>query len=257
MKTLLPRSPQAFQSALTRHTPRCTLQFRPGHEQPLVQRRSFLPNPFNKPQTLYATRVLPYSNKVIYEVITDVAAYKHFIPYCIGSEVLKYSNPTQDGKKWPEEAKLLVGFNGDVSESFWSRIYCVPETIVETVAGSTETSLPEEQIKHHNARLPANEDPVRKGNVMKRLATKWTLKQFPYRPPPKSAEHPETAHTNTKETPEPVQDRTEVNLSIDYEFANPIYAAMSSAASGVVADKMINAFEKRVKAVVAESGQGR
>lgn len=217
------------------------------------QRRTFLPNPFGKPQQLIAKRVLPYDSKTIYSVITDVASYKHFIPYCINSEVTKYSNPTADGKRWPEEAKLLVGFNGDVSESFWSRIYCVPDTIVETVAGSTETSLRPEQIKHHNPRLPAGQDPVRQGSVMKRLSTTWQLKPFPYKPPPASATSPDTSHKNTQETSsEPGHERTEVSLSIDYEFANPVYAALSAATSGVVADKMIGAFEKRVRDVVAK-----
>lgn len=197
-----------------------------------IQQRTFLPNPFSSTQNLTASRVLPFPSKVIYSVITDVASYKHFIPYCLASEVLKYSNPTEDGRRWPEEAKLLIGFNGDVSESFWSRVYCVPETIVETVAGSTETSLQADQIKHHNPRLPAGQDPVRKGNVMKHLSTKWMLRP---------------RHSPSG------QETTEIHLKIDYEFANPVYSALSAAASSRVADKMIEAFEKRVKAVTGPS----
>lgn len=226
-----------------------------GCRQPLVQRRPFLSNPFAPTQNLQAMRVLPYPSKVIYEVITDVASYKHFIPYCISSEVLKYSNPTEDGRRWPEEAKLVIGFNGDVSEAFWSRVYCVPETIVETVAGGTETSLAEEQIKHHNPRLPPGEDPVRKGNVMKHLSTKWTLRPYHYKPPPTSAINPDSTHKNHDETsPLPGQEKTEVSVKIDYEFANPVYSALSAAASSKVADKMIEAFEKRVKAVIEGPG---
>lgn len=244
MKALLPRQIPLCRLSISRLQCRATIE----------QRRHFLPNPFSKPQTLSASRTLPYPSKVIYEVITDVASYKHFIPYCIDSEVLKYSNPAEDGKRYPEEAKLLIGFNGDVSESFWSRVYCVPERIVETVGGSTETSLPEDQIKHHNPRLPASEDPVRKNNVMKHLSTKWTLKPFPFKPAPEHAQNPETSHKNTTDTSkEASQEKTGVSLSIDYEFANPVYAALSAATSSVVADKMIEAFEKRVKAVVADS----
>lgn len=196
------------------------------------QRRTFFPNPFaSSNQKLSASRVLPYPNSIIYQVITDVASYKHFIPYCLSSEVLKYSNNTEDGRRWPEEAKLLIGFNGDVSETFWSRVYCVPERIVETVAGNAETSLPPEQITHHNPRLPAGQDPVRQGNVMKNLATKWEL--------------------------QPHGQGTEVSVKIEYEFANPVYAALSSAASPMVADKMIGAFQKRVEAVIASSGSDR
>ena len=51
-------------------------------------------------------------------------------------------------------------------------------------------------------------------------------------------------------SPVPGQEKTEVSLSIEYEFANPMYAALSSAAAPRVTEKMIEAFEKRVKAVV-------
>jgi coenzyme Q-binding protein COQ10 len=42
---------------------------------------------------------------------------------------------------------------------------------------------------------------------------------------------------------------TDVNLVIEYQFANPVYAALSAAAAPKVAEKMIEAFENRVKAV--------
>lgn len=51
-------------------------------------------------------------------------------------------------------------------------------------------------------------------------------------------------------SPVPGQEKTEVSLAIEYEFANPMYGALSSAAAPKVAEKMIEAFEKRVKAVV-------
>ena len=51
------------------------------------------------------------------------------------------------------------------------------------------------------------------------------------------------------------QELTEVNLTIEFSFANPLYAAMSSAVAPKVADKMIEAFEKRVREVAEEKGQ--
>ncbi|QIX00089.1 hypothetical protein AMS68_005606 [Peltaster fructicola] len=232
MKAIL-RAPHHFEALVSKNCllPQSSSRISTtGHS--FIQQRTFLPNPFgSSTQNLAASRVLPYPSKAVYQVITDVASYKHFIPYCLASEVLKYSNPTDDGKRWPEEAKLLIGFSGDVSETFWSRVYCVPETIVETVAGSTETSLPADQIKHHNPRLPAGQDPVRKGNVMKHLSTKWTLR-------------PRTLSG---------QEATEIHLKINYEFANPVYSALSAAASSKVADKMIEAFEKRVKVMVTQT----
>ena len=163
----------------------------------------------------------------------------------------KTSSPHSNGKTYPEEAKLLIGYNNDVSEEFCSRVYCVPETIVEAVSGSTVTKMKPDQIEHHSERPEADHDPARKATVLSQLSTTWTLRPFPYKPPPASAMHPETASKNTKETSEEdAHWKTEVNLTIQYEFANPVYGAMSSAAAPVVADKMIDAFEKRVKAVV-------
>lgn len=252
MKTLRPLSSTPMLAGLHKSAPSCRAAYISQIRNPsLTQRRAFVPNPFGGTQSLVASRTLPYPSRLVYETITDVASYQHFIPYCIGSEVTKYSNPTADGRRWPEEAKLLIGFNNDVSEVFWSRVYCVPDTVVETVAGSSETTLRSGDIEHHGDRPPPDQDPARNGNVMKTLATRWTLRPFHYKPPPVSATSPDSTHMNHKETsPLPGQDRTEVNLSIQYEFANPMYGVLSSAASSKVAEKMIEAFEKRVKSVI-------
>lgn len=62
-------------------------------------------------------------------------------------------------------------------------------------------------------------------------------------------------HTNHEETSEVAgQEKTEVHLVVQFKFANPIYAALSQAAAPKVAEKMIDAFEKRVKAVVEGPG---
>ncbi|VUC34926.1 unnamed protein product, partial [Clonostachys rosea] len=41
--------------------------------------------------------------------------------------------------------------------------------------------------------------------------------------------------------------RTEVHLSIKYQFVNPLYAAVSAAVSDKVAGMMIEAFEKQAR----------
>lgn len=189
------------------------------------QRRTFLPNPFaaSSPQTLTARRTLSHPPSVIYSTISDVSSYSAFIPYCRASLVTKTSQPASDGKSYPEEAKLIVGFHDDVSEEFWSRVYCQPERVVEAVSGLTESSLRPGEVPHHSARPAAERDPTRNGDVLTRLATRWTLK--------------------------PVGEKTEVELAIEYQFANPIYGALSAAAAPKVAEKMIEAFEGRVKAV--------
>lgn len=111
--------------------------------------RSFLSNPFSdNVQTLTATRTLPYPAKAIYNIIADVPAYSRFLPYCKSSSVTQVSSPDANGKTWPSEAEIVVGW-GDISESFRSKIYCVPETVVEAVGGSARTTLTDEKISHH------------------------------------------------------------------------------------------------------------
>ncbi|CAK4015835.1 hypothetical protein DOTSEDRAFT_75040 [Lecanosticta acicola] len=224
-----------------------------NHER---QRRTFVSNPFTQNQTLTAHRTLRYPASVIYEIVSDVASYKTFLPYCQDSIVTKYSEPAPDGKKYPEEAKLVVGFNDSISEEFTSRVYCVPERIVEAVSGNQVSTLEgSEEIGHHSARPPVDQDPSRKDTVMASLLTRWTLRPYPYKPPPVAATHPDGVHKNHEETnPIPGQEKTEVNLTIEFQFSNPLYAAVSSAAAAKVAEMMIEAFENRVKAVLEGPG---
>ncbi|KAK3048313.1 Coenzyme Q-binding protein coq10, mitochondrial [Extremus antarcticus] len=215
-------------------------------------RRTFLTNPLNPAGSeLVASRTLRYPAKAIYSVISDVASYSHFIPYCQSSVVTKSSSPAENGKTYPEEAKLVIGFNEGVSEEFWSRVYCIPDRVVEAVSGNAETSLPPEQIEHHSSRPPAGEDRSRNESVLSHLSTKWTLRPYHYKPPPTSAMSKETTHMNHQETSEvDAQEKCEVHLAILYKFANPMYGIMSQAAAPKVAEKMIEAFERRVQAVV-------
>jgi len=218
-------------NALHRTAPSLTLS------QQYQQRRTFFPNPFaSEKQTLTASRTLPYPASAIYATISDVASYSSFIPYCQSSVVTKTSNPAAaNNTSYPEEAKLTIGFNNEVSEEFWSRVYCSPDRVVEAVSGLTDTSLTPEEIAHHNPRPAAQSDPTRNQSVLTHLATKWTLRSYPYKP--------------GEETGGSAKHMTDVNLVIEYQFANPVYAALSAAAAPKVAEKMIEAFENRVKAV--------
>ncbi|KXL43690.1 hypothetical protein M433DRAFT_69315 [Acidomyces richmondensis BFW] len=208
----------------------CRLALRPHTNH---FRRPFVSELFNastSPQRLTASRTLPHPASLIYDVIADVDAYASFLPYCQASTVTKRSAPTAtDGKTYPEEAYLSIGFNDSVAERFWSRIYCVPGRVVEAVAGSTETTLTPDEIRHHNPRPQREEDgdQTRNPQILSHLLTRWTLR-------------PELLG----------QEMTEVNLAIEFQFANPMYAALSSAAAPMVAEKMIGAFERRVKSIV-------
>lgn len=221
-KTLQPMARNLIQSQ-TRLPYRTPVSLPTQHQQ----RRTFFPNPFaSEKQTLTASRTLSYPTSVIYDTISDVSSYSTFIPYCQSSEVTKASRPAANGKSYPEEAKLTIGFNSDVSEAFWSRIYCQPEKVVEAVAGLSESALSPEEVPHHNPRPLAQQDPTRNEAVLTQLATTWKLT-------PRNGE-------------------TDVSLAIEYQFANPLYGALSAAAAPKVAEKMIEAFENRVKDVVAQ-----
>merc|ERR1711977_192294 len=221
MQTIRPLAHTCLQSSTRSTLPTCRAAARTGQ--------------------LTATRTLQYPSRLIYSVISDVGSYSNFVPWCQGSIVTKTSQPASDGKTYPEEAKLVIGFNSDVSEEFTSRVYCVPGQVVEAVSGDAETTLLPEEIPHHSQRpTSSEEDASRKDTVMTHLLTRWTLRPYPYKPPPMSATHPTTTHKNHEETSDlPGQEKTEVSLNISYQFANPLYAAMSSAAAPKVAEKVI------------------
>lgn len=205
---------------------------RPTNHDRSCARRTFFANPFgiSEPQTITATRTLPYTNAEIFDVICDVASYKHFYPFCIESTVTRSSEPAaSNGKTYPEEAKLVVGFKDVGREEFWSRVYCVPETVVEALSGRSETTLSESEIQHHNPRPEAGTDPTRRDDVLSHLWTRWSL------------------------SPRQNGRGTEVNLAIKMQFANPVYAALSQAAVPKAADKMIEAFQKRLESVLGET----
>lgn len=133
---------------------------------------------------------------------------------------------------------MIVGVDwhgSSVREEFWSRIYCVPDSVVEAVSGKTETTLRESEMGHHNARPKGSEDMARRDGMLEHLLTRWTLRPL------------EKGRTGEEET--------EVNLRIEVQFANPIYAALSQAAVPRVAEKMIEAFERRVEGVVGNGGE--
>lgn len=124
------------------------------------------------------------------------------------------------------------------------------------MAGNTETTLTPDEIRHHNPRPRKEEDgdQTRSPQILSHLLTRWTLRPYRYKAPPVNATSPTSSHKNHEDRREiSGHDRTEVNLAIEFQFANPMYAALSSAAAPMVAEKMIEAFERRVKNIVEGS----
>jgi coenzyme Q-binding protein COQ10 len=162
-------------------------------------------------QTLTATRILPYSRDPLYSLIADVDDYSSFVPYCSRSRVTHWSpaDPASGGRRWPTRADLHVGWGG-FDEKFTSRLTCVPGVSVEALSGGGGRGEPDAS------------------SVFRSLVTRWQLR-------------PLGAGTGSGSP------RTEVHLSIKYQFVNPLYAAVSAAVSDKVAGMMIEAFEKQAR----------
>ncbi|KAF2176692.1 hypothetical protein K469DRAFT_678351 [Zopfia rhizophila CBS 207.26] len=225
------------------YPPRLRAGLNPSQLKPLQsQHRTFLPNPFpsqfnplfSQPQKLTASRTLPYPPTPIYNIISDVSSYSSFLPYCQFSTVTKWSQPDRTHNLiWPSEAKLVVGW-GSITESFTSRIFCIPGKVVESVGGSTQSTLDRADIQHHLGDEVSASTTLGDGNkhtqnqLLTHLSSRWTINPVPAA----SSSEPE---------------RTEVSLSLEFAFVNPLYTTLSAGAAPKVADIMIKAFEERVK----------
>ena len=52
----------------------------------------------------------------------------------------------------------------------------------------------------------------------------------------------------------PARDQTEVHLSMDFQFSNPVYAALTKAVAPKIAGVMIEAFEVRARTLLDGPG---
>ena len=71
-----------------------------------------------------------YTQKQLYNVVSDVSSYPKFVPFCTGTRIL--TNPpkqTSDGRQ-VLEAEMTVGFLA-FKESYVSTVTCTPDTTVE------------------------------------------------------------------------------------------------------------------------------
>ena len=205
-------------------------------------RRAFVTFPGIEPQSLSATRILPYKSSSLYNLIADVDSYSSFVPYCLESKVTKWSEADKNGQRWPSEADLKVGWGG-YEETFTSRLFCVPGSVVEALSGEAVTDISKANLSHHSATFDA---PATENDIFQSLSTRWTVKPFHYKPP--------TGRPQTDKTEHPARDQTEVHLTLDFQFSNPIYAALSKAVAPKVAEIMIEAFEVRARRLLDGPG---
>ncbi|KUJ15582.1 uncharacterized protein LY89DRAFT_619616 [Mollisia scopiformis] len=212
------------------------------HSLQPISRRAFINLPGSEAQSLSATRILPYESSSVYTLIADVDSYSSFLPYCLDSKVTKWSSPDKNGTKWPSEADLKVGWGG-YEETFRSRLFCIPGSVVEALGGEAVTSLKKSDLEHHSSTMDA---PATANNIFKTISTRWTVKPFHYKPP--------TGVPQSDKTQHPARDQTEVHLTLDFQLANPIYAALSKAVAPKVAGIMIEAFEVRARKILDGPG---
>lgn len=123
--------------------------------------------------------------------------------------------------------------------------------MLEAVAGDAESTIAKSKLAHYYED-PEHEDDAEKssGNrsIFTSLLTRWTFKEFPFKPAPPDGKTPQEGSASTPSSP-----RTEVNLVLEVRFASAVYSALSQAAAPKVAGMMIEAFEKRATVVL---GQG-
>lgn len=233
-----------------------------------------LTNLTSEPQSLQASRTLSYPSSALYSIIADVNSYSHFLPYCTSSRVIEWSNPDPvQNKRWPYVAAIQVGWGG-YTETITSKVLCDPPYTLEAIGGEAESTIDRSDLPHyypddlrrhqdydgtHNqigsssaaAAAAAAVAVAEDTSLFKYLYTRWTIRPFPYKPPAKDQRNP--LHGEAKAD---AVEKSDVNLKLEFCFANPIYAAMSRAVAPKVAQLMVEAFEKRVVELLGKEREG-
>ncbi|CAE7225882.1 unnamed protein product [Rhizoctonia solani] len=167
----------------------------------------------------HTRKILPYTQRQLYNLVADVNSYHHFLPFCTHSRVL--TPPPPGGFKPDEpyqvEAELEVGFMG-MNESYVSLVRCQPWESVQAVARS---STP----------------------LFRHLETTWR-----FQPASATSPHPTNAGSlpvATDTEPGPNKGPTLLSIDLDYQFINPLHAIVSKAAFERVSGMMVQAFERR------------
>ncbi|KZW03816.1 hypothetical protein EXIGLDRAFT_599892 [Exidia glandulosa HHB12029] len=182
-------------------------------------------SPFHQPEsdthTFHERKILPYSQRQMYDVVSDVDSYRHFVPFVTASRVLRRAPPSgkNDAQQQQLEAELSVGFMG-LTESYVSTVVCKPYESVEATASS---STP----------------------LFDTLITTWR-----FQPASPTSPHATDADIGARDALGP----TLVSIDLAYAFAHPLHAQISAAFFGQVSKLMIRAFEERCLAVY---GPGR
>ncbi|WVR08101.1 hypothetical protein IAU60_005147 [Kwoniella sp. DSM 27419] len=214
-------------------------------------------------QRFHAKKILPYSQQQLYSLVSDVPSYSSFIPFCNSSTVLTRpvtgqpsessasstsgsssttaGTPPKGTREWADWkpgtepfdvlAELGVGFGG-LEERYVSKVQGRP---FESVTATASKSTP----------------------LFKSLLTRWsfspasTSSPHPSSTPPSTTQSPSST-ANPQPSPSPSSTSPTSNdgptlLTIDlaFNFVSPLHRIASQAVLPKVADKMVEAFERR------------
>ncbi|KAH8167722.1 hypothetical protein CIB48_g510 [Xylaria polymorpha] len=215
------------------------------------QRRTFLSSILSSsplpPQTLTASRRLPYNHVALYGLIADIDSYSAFLPYCSTSRVTAWTahEDPEFGRCWPTRADLTAGWGG-LEQTYTSRVFCVPGSIVEALSGEgARSGIAPDVLARYGLRDEPSSVPAESRNdgdegVFKTLVTRWTVTPV----------IPDKSGQDGVVRPGRKGDWSDIDLNIRFQFANPLYGAVSSAVADKIAPIMIEAFVKRAKKVL-------
>ncbi|KAK0635325.1 dehydrase and lipid transport-domain-containing protein, partial [Bombardia bombarda] len=212
----------------------------------------------SSPQTIHARRTLPYPPAHVYNLIANIDSYSAFLPHCTLSRVTAWTNPSpssspregNDGAstttRWPARADLTVGW-GPFTESYTSRVYCVPGELVEAVSGAAQTTIPASTLARFGYDVstlsPSSLLPSQKSGeaaaapgIFESLVTRWTVR-------------PVAATSSSGTAADVAGGWAEVTLSVRFQFVNAMLGHAVGQIASDKADEMVQAFEDRARAL--------
>ncbi|CAD6570475.1 MAG: hypothetical protein TREMPRED_005859 [Tremellales sp. Tagirdzhanova-0007] len=189
-------------------------------------------------QRFHSRKILPYTQAQLYSLIADVPRYSSFIPFCNSCAVLAKPSGSAGAKRVIEtdwkpgeqpfnvEAEMCVGFGG-LEETFISRVAGRP---FESVTATASDQIP----------------------IFKSLVTTWAFAPAsPLSPrstnpsPSPSAREPRHKDSTSQSDTNPEMGPTLLTIDLAFAFINPLHRIASQAVFPKVAERMVEAFEKR------------
>ncbi|KIP08347.1 hypothetical protein PHLGIDRAFT_104472 [Phlebiopsis gigantea 11061_1 CR5-6] len=97
---------------------------------------SFFSSTPEEPQTYHERKLFPYRPSQLYNIVSDVASYPKFIPYCTNTRILSRSPPGPPGSVVRMDAEMTARFMA-FEASYTSHVTCDPYKFVQAVASSS------------------------------------------------------------------------------------------------------------------------